>query len=134
MYIPALSDFVLGLRDRVLQPLRLSQCFGGAQRRNSAAEQSASRACIICLSSHTMCDRRNLNVSRRLMYMLKVSGLPRVGGAHTLRMRYVQVKHALLILQGKCTRESIAKKSPSAGEASRPRSVHQNDKMRGLKK
>ena len=56
-----------------------------------------------------MCDRRNLNVSRRLMYMLKVSGLPRVGGAHTLRMRYVQVKHALLILQGKCTRESIAK-------------------------
>ena len=56
-----------------------------------------------------MCDRRNLNVSRRLMRMLKVSGLPRVGGAHTLRKRYVQVKHALLILQGKCTRESITK-------------------------
>ena len=26
-----------------------------------------------------------------------------------MRMRYVQVKHALLILQGKCTRENIAK-------------------------
>jgi hypothetical protein len=56
-----------------------------------------------------MSDRSNLNVSRRLMRMLKVSGLPRVGGAHTLRMRYVQVKHALLILNGKYTRESIAK-------------------------
>ena len=56
-----------------------------------------------------MSDRSsNLNVSRRLMRMLKVSGLPRVGGAHTLRMRYVQVKHALLILHGKCTRENIA--------------------------
>ncbi len=41
---------------------------------------------------YTMSDRSNLNVSCRLMRMLKVSGLPRVGGAHTLRMRYVQVK------------------------------------------
>ena len=37
-----------------------------------------------------MSDRSNLNVTRRLMRMLKVSGLPRVGGAHTLR--YVKVK------------------------------------------
>ncbi len=93
----------------VLQACSRSVAWRGAQRWSSAAKQSASRACIICLSSHTMCDRRNLNVSRRLMYMLKVSGLPRVGGAHTLRKRYVQVKHALLILQGKCTRESITK-------------------------
>ena len=55
-----------------------------------------------------MSDRSNINVSRRLMRMLKVSGLPRVGGAHTLRLRYVQVKHALLILHGKCTRVNIA--------------------------
>ena len=53
-------------------------------------------------------SRTDLNVARRLRRMLKVSGLPRVGQAHTLRMRYVQVKHALLILQGKCTRENIA--------------------------
>lgn len=54
-----------------------------------------------------MCDRRDLNVSRRLRRMLKATALPRVGKAHSLRMRYVQVTHALLVLQGHCTRGRI---------------------------
>ena len=33
--------------------------------------------------------------------------MPRTGGAHWLRMRYVQLTHALLILQGQCTRGRI---------------------------
>ena len=56
---------------------------------------------------HSMCDRRDLNVSRRLRRMLKATALPRVGKAHSLRMRYVQVAHALLVLQGHCTRGRI---------------------------
>ena len=51
--------------------------------------------------------RKDLNVSRRLRRMLNASGLPRVGKAHWLRMRYVQLMHALLILQGQCTRGRI---------------------------
>ena len=39
--------------------------------------------------------------------MLKDSGLPRIGRAHSLRMRYVQQTHALLILQKACTRGRI---------------------------
>jgi hypothetical protein len=56
---------------------------------------------------HSMCDRRDLNVSRRLRRMLKATALPRVGKAHWLRMRYVQLTHALLVLQGQCTRGRI---------------------------
>jgi len=51
--------------------------------------------------------RTDLNVSRRLRRMLKASGLPRIGKAHSLRMRFVQVTHALLILQGDCTYHKI---------------------------
>ena len=53
--------------------------------------------------------RNDLNVSRRLRRMLRASGLPRVGKAHVLRMRYVQVTHALLILQLVCTHHNIVK-------------------------
>jgi hypothetical protein len=52
-------------------------------------------------------SRKDLNVSRRLKRMLKASGLPRVGQAHVLRMRYVQVIHVLLILQLDCTLHNI---------------------------
>ena len=57
--------------------------------------------------SVTMSDRRDLNVSRRLRRMLKASALPRVGKAHVLRMRYVQLTHTLCILQCHCTRGRI---------------------------
>ena len=53
---------------------------------------------------HSMCDRRDLNVSRRLRRMLKASALLRVGKAHVLRMRYVQLTRTLCILQCHCTR------------------------------
>ncbi len=54
-----------------------------------------------------MTHRSDLNVSRRLTRMLKASGLPRIGRAHWLRMRYVQQTHVLLIMQGQCTRGRI---------------------------
>ena len=54
-----------------------------------------------------MVHRRDLNVTRRLTRMLKVSGLPRIGRAHWLRMCYVQLTHVLLIMQGQCTRGRI---------------------------
>jgi hypothetical protein len=54
-----------------------------------------------------MVHRRDHNVTRRLTRMLKECGMPRTGGAHWLRMRYVQLTHALLILQGQCTRGRI---------------------------
>jgi hypothetical protein len=54
-------------------------------------------------------ERNDLNVSRRLMRMLKASGLPRVGKAHALRKRYVQAMHALLVLQGQCTHNKIVR-------------------------
>jgi hypothetical protein len=54
-----------------------------------------------------MLHRRDHNVTRRLTRMLKASGMPHTGGAHWLRMRYVQLTHALLILQGQCTRGRI---------------------------
>ena len=53
--------------------------------------------------------RNDLNVSRRLRRMLRASGLPRVGPAHVLRKRYVQVTHVLLILQLACTEHNIVK-------------------------
>ena len=46
-------------------------------------------------------------MSRRLRRMLKASGLPLAGKAHWLRMRYVQLTHVLLMLQGQCTRGRI---------------------------
>ena len=54
-----------------------------------------------------MVHRRDLNVTRRLTRMLKASGLPRIGRAHWLRMRYVDLTHVLLILQRQCTRGRI---------------------------
>jgi hypothetical protein len=51
--------------------------------------------------------RTDLNVSRRLTRMIKAAGLPRIGRAHWLRMRYVHLTHVLLILQGCCTRGRI---------------------------
>ena len=54
-----------------------------------------------------MSDRNDLNVSRRLRRMLQAAGLPRVGRAHVLRMRFVQVTHMLLILQSQCTHDKI---------------------------
>ena len=52
-------------------------------------------------------SRNDLNVSRRLRRMLKASGLPRVGKAYHLRMRYVQLTHVLCILQRRCNCGSI---------------------------
>ena len=54
-----------------------------------------------------MSDRNDLNVSRRLRRMLKAAGFPRVGSAHELRMRFVQVTHVLLVLQKQCTMHRI---------------------------
>jgi hypothetical protein len=51
--------------------------------------------------------RNDLNVSRRLRRMLKASGLPRVGPAHILRMRYAQVTHILCLMQRHCTHGRI---------------------------
>jgi hypothetical protein len=55
-------------------------------------------------SDHT---RNDLNVSSRLRRMLKASGLPRVGQAHILRMRYAQVTHVLCLMQRHCTHGRI---------------------------
>ena len=52
-------------------------------------------------------SRNDLNVSRRLRRMLRASGLPRVGKAYHLRMRYVQLTHVLCILQRSCTHGRI---------------------------
>ena len=52
-------------------------------------------------------QRTNLNVSCRLRRMLKASGLPQTGPAHHLRMRFVQLTHALLVLQRQCTHGRI---------------------------
>jgi hypothetical protein len=57
--------------------------------------------------SDVQSDRTDLNVSRRLRRMLKAAGMPRKGKAHLLRMRFVQVMHVLLILQGDCTHLKI---------------------------
>jgi hypothetical protein len=48
-----------------------------------------------------------LNVSSLLRRMLKASGLPRVGPAHVLRMRYAQVTHVLCPMQRHCTHGRI---------------------------
>ena len=56
-----------------------------------------------------MSRRKDLNVSRRLTRMLKAAGLPRVGGAHVLRMSYVHVTHALHVLQRQCTYQNVVR-------------------------
>ena len=56
-----------------------------------------------------MSDRNDLNVSRRLRRMLKAAGLPSVGAAHELRMRFVDMTHAMLILHGQCTHHAIVR-------------------------
>ena len=56
-----------------------------------------------------MSERTDLNMTRRLRRMLKASALPRVGKAHSLRMRYIYVIHALCTLQRHCTRGRIVK-------------------------
>jgi hypothetical protein len=57
--------------------------------------------------SHTGMERTNLNMTRRLRRMIKASGLPLVGKAHSLRMRYVQLTHILCIQKCHCTRGRI---------------------------
>ena len=57
----------------------------------------------------SMSERTDLNMTRRLRRMLKASALPRVGKAHSLRMRYIYVIHALCTLQRHCTRGRIVK-------------------------
>ena len=56
-----------------------------------------------------MSERTDLNMTRRLRRMLEASALPRVGKAHSLRMRYIHVTHALCTLQRHCTRGRIVK-------------------------
>ena len=56
-----------------------------------------------------MSDRNDRKVSRRLRRKLKDAGLPQVGSAHVLRMRFVQVMHALLILQNQCNHDHIVR-------------------------
>ena len=51
--------------------------------------------------------RNDLNVSSRLRRMLKASGLPRVGPAHILRMRYAEMTHVLCLMQRHCTHGRI---------------------------
>jgi hypothetical protein len=77
-----------------------------------AASTAVETECITSIQLHVnmpSSPRNDLNVSRRLRRMLRASGLPRVGKAHVLRMRYVQVTHALLILQLACTHHNIVK-------------------------
>ena len=54
-------------------------------------------------------ERNDLNVSRRLTRMLKASGLPHVGKAHVLRMRYVRATHIWLLLIHQCTHSAIVR-------------------------
>ena len=61
------------------------------------------------VQAYSMSDRNELNVSRRLRRMLKASGLPSVGAAHELRMRFVDMTHAMLVLQGQCTHHAIVR-------------------------
>jgi hypothetical protein len=61
------------------------------------------------VQAYSMSDRNDLNVSRRLRRMLKASGLPSVGAAHELRMRFVDMTHAMLVLQGQCTHHAIVR-------------------------
>ena len=52
-------------------------------------------------------ERTDLNMTRRLTRMIRLSGMPLAGPAHQLRMRFVQATHALCILQRSCTHGRI---------------------------
>ena len=56
--------------------------------------------------SHYMSERTDLNMTRRLTRMIRLSGLP-LGRAHQLRKRFVQATHALCVLQRSCTHGRI---------------------------
>ena len=58
----------------------------------------AVRACHLSMS-----ERTDLNMTRRLRRLIRLSGLPLAGPAHQLRMDYVRATHALCILQRQCT-------------------------------
>ena len=49
----------------------------------------------------------DLNMTRRLTRMIRLSGLPLAGPAHQLRKRFVQATHALCVLQRSCTHGRI---------------------------
>ena len=57
--------------------------------------------------SHYMSERTDLNMTRRLTRMIRLSGLPLAGPAHQLRKRFVQATHALCVLQRSCTHGRI---------------------------
>ncbi len=54
-----------------------------------------------------MSERTDLNMTRRLTRMIRLSGLPLAGPAHQLRKRFVQATHALCVLQRSCTHGRI---------------------------
>ena len=56
---------------------------------------------------HYMSERTDLNMTRRLTRMIRLSGLPLAGPAHQLRKRFVQATHALCVLQRSCTHGRI---------------------------
>jgi hypothetical protein len=66
-------------------------------------KQSASQHLPACVNM----PRNDLNVSGRLRRMIKAAGLPRVGRAHILRMRYALVTHVLCLMQRNCTHGRI---------------------------
>ncbi len=70
------------------------------------AQQSAIQACSSRPRVH-MSERTDLNMTRRLMRFIRLSGLPLTGPAHQLRMDFVRATHALCILQRSCTRGKI---------------------------
>ena len=54
-----------------------------------------------------MSERTDLNMTRRLTRIIRLSGLPLTGPAHKLRERFVQATHALCVLQRHCTHGRI---------------------------
>ena len=56
-----------------------------------------------CVCQLPMSERTDLNMTRRLRRLIRLSGLPLAGPAHQLRMDYVRATHALCILQRQCT-------------------------------
>jgi hypothetical protein len=80
---------------------------GAAQAAQEKQRRSQVRCDIVNMSRRK--DRKDLNVTRRLTRMLKAAGLPRVGGAHVLRMSYVNVTHSLHALQGECTYQNVVR-------------------------
>ena len=72
-------------------------------------KRNRERMYIGVVQAGSMSDRNDLNVSKRLRRMLKASGLPSVGAAHELRMRFVDMMHAMLVLHGQCTHHAIVR-------------------------